>query len=395
MPFYSWSGITQDGKKTQGLLFTKNLKSAKNELLIEKIFPLKLTYQIKLNLCKIRPSELVEFIERFSMLISANLTIVKALEITKQSEKNHLLKSILNDCQKTVLQGTPLSKAWKKYSPYFTELHANLLAIGEQTGELPLILQGLASYSKKMLEQQQKISRSLIYPAIIASIGLTISIIFLIFIVPQLAQMFSQLDKELPYYTKQIIKLSNFLINWGKLCVVVSLAILIIVKLLYKAIKKNYDLKMLLFNNLPLLKQLYEKITLYFIVRTLNLSIKAGIPLLTSLGNTLAATKNAKYQKSLKKIILKITAGESLYQAFKEQLLFPSALLQLLKVGEETGDLEAATEKITLIYESQLNEFLNSFNRLIEPTITIILGILIASLAIAMYLPIFQLGSSI
>lgn len=396
MPIYNWHGINQEGKKICGLEPAANLTQLKNKLSHQNIFPLRIKSQSSLTNWfghRIKTKHTNHFIDQLAILISNNTPIVKALKIMLQEENNLALKNLITLCQNSIAEGKSLSQTWNDYPEYFSALSCGLINAGEQSGKLDLILQELSSYLKKTALEKSKIIKALIYPATVLVVTIMVITIFLVFVIPQFATMFNNFGAELPRYTQTIIYCSNFIQTYWQIILTGIIGAIISIKIMhYRSLKFREFLDYTYFK-LPIIKKILLAATLTKFTKTLGLTLNSGIPLLQAMNIAIPTVTSLHYIAALKNTTELVALGKPLHQALIKQQLFPTKMIQLLALGEETGTLDQMLTQISKIYEEELNNITDNLNKLLEPIIIIILGLIVGSLVIGMYLPIFRLGT--
>ncbi|MBU0743946.1 MAG: type II secretion system F family protein [Gammaproteobacteria bacterium] len=398
MTTYIWTGLNRDGIKLSGIETAANHLELKNNLLKQNIFPLKIKLRHTLNLqfySKIKTKQITLFIEQLTILINANIPLIRALNIIIEDNKNTKLKDLIISCRHSISEGKTLHQSLRQHPQYFTSLACGIIDAGEQSGTLDIMLSELTNYLKKNEEQNRKIIKALLYPCTILAVTILVTTILLIFVIPGFATMFNDFGAKIPTYTQIIINLSKLMQQyWG---VILSGLIILIISskiahhrsILYRNFLEKISLK------LPLIKNILIYAIIYRLTKTLSLTLKAGIPLLTAINISTATISNLQYKLALQKTASLITNGKSLHHALQKQNLFPDQVIQLIALGEETGALDIMLEKVSAIYNKNLNNLTDNLNNLLEPLIMIIMGILVGGLVIGMYLPLLRLGTII
>lgn len=332
---------------------------------------------------KISSLEIAAFFRQFATLVHAGIPIVQSLEMLSHNTETQAFKKIIHSVRTSIETGLALSESLRAFSYCFDHFSCYLIYIGEQSGTLPAILKRIADHKEKILVYKRQLQQALLYPITVVSVSLIIIMIMLIFVVPRFAEIFQNMHGTLPRFTVFIIDVSQ-------------------------AIKSNYDL--LLFSILllfyfrnrflpiiwkcPILKTLYQKNGLSHFAYQLAITLKAGIPITDALQIMMNAP-HSFYSKFLPRIYQELNNGSFLSEVLHSTSSFPTLMVQMIKVGEESGTLEEMLEKISEIYTAEVDHFLKNLNHLLEPLIMVVLGVLIGGLVIAMYLPIFRLGAEI
>lgn len=341
----------------------------------------------------IKSSELTVFTRQLATLLSAGIPLIQGLTIIIVSTKNKSFVKVLQQLKKKVESGLSFSAALKRHSNVFDTLYCSLCEAGEQSGTLDILLDRIALYREKKDLIIKKINTALYYPAAVFIIAWIVSIILLVKVVPTFKDMFKGFNAPLPYFTLMIIHISDMVKHYGGYFIG---GFFIIFIFLFRLYKKNNLVKAkshLLFLKLPIFGQLIQKAILARFARTLATLFAAGIPLMESLDALGKTSTNVIYQKAIQQSRSSLTHGHSLHNAMKQTLFFPAMVIQMVNVGEESGTLEAMLNKIAELYEAEVEASLNGLSTLLEPVIMVFLGLIVGSLVIALYLPIFELGS--
>jgi type IV pilus assembly protein PilC len=393
MPIYNWFGIDHSGKKISGTEYANNRDQLKNKLAKQRIFLLKASIKVILwQNNKIKAKHITAFISQLAILINANTPLMTAFNIISRDEKNKNLKNLIIECKNSISAGQSLYKTLCKYPQYFNELLCSLINVGEQSGNLDLILNEVTKHFAQMALQKRKIIKALLYPAAVLGITFLVTAILLLFVIPQFKTMYSNLGAALPAYTQWIINFGDFFQKYWMLIFGGIISIIISIKIVYqRSLKLRHY-----FDDLSLQTPIINKILTYAIItrltKTIGLSFRSGMPLLKAINISIGTIRNWRYQRALQKIADAIANGQMLCKSMEEQNLFPTKVIQLIALGEETGKLDVMLEKVAAIYSEELNAITDNLNSLLEPMIMLILGVLVGGLIIGMYLPIFRMG---
>jgi type IV pilus assembly protein PilC len=392
MPTYAWSGIDGAGKKISGIDCANNKRELKSKFIKQDIFLLK-TSTVFWRSSKIKFKHIAVFIEQLAVLINANINLVAAFDILIQDEDNKILKNLIIDCKNSISAGQSLYKTLAQYPQYFNELLCGLVKVGEQSGNLDVMLNELSDYFTKITIQKRKIIKALLYPTAILIITFFVTAILLLFVVPQFKTMYGDFGASLPGYTQFIINLGIFFQKYWYAIFGGIIMVVIGAKFIYQRSQKfrNYldDLSL----KIPFLNKILIFAMISRIAKTIGLSFKSGMPLLQAINMAAITIKNWRYRLAIQKITKSIASGNAFHVALEEQKLFPAVVIQLIALGEETGKLDLMLEKIAMIFDENLNAIIENLNTLLEPIIMLILGIIVGGLIIGMYLPIFRLGT--
>jgi len=338
---------------------------------------------------------IINLLAHLSSLITAGIPILQAIKTTQISTKHAALKACLCDIEIHLRNGSPLSNALKHYPHYFDTITCELIKTGEATGNLEAMLEHIIVYKEKNLQLKNHIKKALFYPLSILCIALIVTIFMLIFIVPQFALLFKDFGGTLPTATLCVIALSNFIKQFG-VSVLLSIFLLWAAYSCLKKHNANFALYIdMALIKLPLIGDFLKQTITARLANALSLLISAGIPLLNALENSQGLAGNQIYTLGLKFIGSKLHQGESFSKSLKQTGLFPSLMLEMVAIGEETGKLDTLLKKTAVFFEQNIERKLAYLCQLLEPITMVILSVIIGGLVIAMYLPIFKLGTII
>lgn len=332
------------------------------------------------------------FFRQLAALITAGIPIVQSCEILRKSQKNRPLQQVIATIKINMEAGNALSWCLSQFPRYFDSLICHLIQTGEQSGTLPITLDRIALHKENLLSIKNKIKQALFYPTIVLLVALVVSITMLTVVIPRFAELFQSMHSSLPIFTLGVIHLSELIRTYDWLTLFPLLAILLLIYYSHHSASFRCSIERLILQT-PYFGHIYAKIILTRFCRTLATTFAAGIPISESL-KTIAYTNGSNfYAQTILKLQVQIAKGQQLHQAMHRQLFFPPMLVQMVKIGEESGTLERMLEKIASIYEADVTYFISNCGHLLEPLIIAILGVLIGGLVIAMYLPIFKLGT--
>jgi len=395
MKSYKWYGKNFQGAFTSGEIEAFSYKLAKFYLSQQKIkchFVMrKMNFFIKTSITSF---EIALFLKQLALLINSGIPLVQACIIISKLEKKLLLKNIISAIKNEIELGKNLSLCLTKFPKYFDSLSCYMIELGEQSGLLDKMLFMVSNYKEKTLTMQKKFQQALIYPGVTIISALFIIIFMLIVVVPRFEDLFSNMHSRLPFATLCIIHLSHFLRNSFFLLLIPPIMLVLIWHYGKRTFSiKNVKDKFFLF--IPYFGTTYKKILLSRFSSSLAATFSAGVPILESLPLVSKTIDNFVFQKEILQLQNQIAFGISLHTAMERLSFFPPLFASMIKVGEETGKLDLMLEKISTIYEIDIDNCFNHFNKLLEPLIILILGVLIGGVVIAMYLPIFKLGTFI
>jgi type IV pilus assembly protein PilC len=396
---FVWEGKDKRGTKMKGEQPSKNANLVRAELRRQGITPTVVKAKPKPLFGsagkKVSPKEIAVFSRQLATMMKSGVPIVTALEIIAGGQKNPKAKELFTSLRTDIEGGSSVYEALGKQPVYFDELYRNLVKAGESAGVLETVLDTIASYKENIESLKGKIKKALFYPATVIAVAILVSAILLVFVVPQFQQVFASFGADLPAFTKMIIAASDFMIAywWLVLFVVIGTGFLFVYfKKRSLAFSHFLDRMML---KVPVVGQILHNAAIARFARTLAVTFKAGVPLVEALDIVSGATGNTVYEKAVKRIRDDVSVGYQMNMAMKQVNLFPHMVVQMTAIGEEAGALDAMLFKVAEFYEEEVNNAVDALSSLLEPMIMIIIGGVVGSMVVGMYLPIFKLAAAI
>ncbi len=343
----------------------------------------------------IKMREILIFTHQIARLLKAGIPLLQILQLLKSTTRNMLLGDYIQKLIANLEDGFSLSEALEGNKLYFNKFYCRLVALGEKTASLGLMFDRIAIYQEKNMKFKAKITNALVYPLVVLVVAILVFVALLVGVVPQFEQFFSEVGAQLPLITRIIIYLSK---NIGFISFVFGFSLSLVV-IVFIFLKKKYsfvDNKIdSYYLKIPIIHKIISEVIVARITRALSTALSAGLPLIDALQLIADLSGNFVYKKAILKSCLLIREGECFYYAFSQQKLFPLDLLQLIKVGEIGNCLIEILNNTADLYEEKMNYFAENLSVLLEPLLIIFLGLMISCLIVAMYLPIFKLGSII
>ncbi|TGZ34314.1 Type II secretion system protein F [Photobacterium damselae subsp. damselae] len=397
--YYRWRGVNQGGKKITGVTLGFQEQEVRAQLTEQMIQVKKIKRTNPSTLDKIRnqmkSSDVTAITRQLATMIESGVPIVQALKLMASSHHKAEVRAVLTQVNTQVEAGASLSKALKSSSPLFDNFYCDLVATGEETGYLGQVFVRLATYREKSEEMRKKVIKAMIYPSMVMLTAISVTILMLVFVIPQFAAIFSSFGAELPWFTRQVLKASDFLINYGGYLAVGLLLALVLYRYSYKR-SYSFRLRMARLSlRLPIIGNVVLKATIARFARTLATTFSAGIPLLTGLQSAGKTAGNLHIEEAIMEAHTSAAAGMPLYLSLRQCNVFPELMLQMTMIGEESGSLDDMLNKMASLYENDVDNIVDNLGQILEPLIIIVLGVLIGGLLVAMYMPIFTLMSVI
>ena len=390
---FTWEGKDKNGKAVQGELRAFSPSSIAATLRRQGISAVQIKKKKFTRGKKISDKDICFFTRQLSTMLKAGVPLLQSFDIISQGNANPTFSKLLQEIRADIETGSSLHSAFKRHPDYFDALYCNLIAAGEQAGILKEILTRLALYKEKTLAVKRKIRSAMIYPLAILGVAVIVTTVIMIWVIPAFKDVFSSFGAELPLPTKIVIWLSDMFVHYWYW---VAAALIISSLLFIRAWKRSPSMqistdKLLL--KLPLFGPVIRKAIIARWTRTLSTMFAAGVPLIESLDSVGGASGNAVYIEATRKISAAVSSGSSLVSAMQTTKAFPAMVTQMVAIGEESGALDQMLTKVAEFHEEEVDNAVASLSSLMEPVIMVILGVVIGGLVIAMYLPIFQLGS--
>lgn len=343
---------------------------------------------------KVSITDIIFFLQQLAVLVSAGIALMQACDILEKSTEKKALQSLIHSLKKEIARGNSFFASISLFPQCFDELACQLVKMGEHTGKLGEIIHLIANYKEKNLSLQKKLINIFLYPSIIMLVAMLMLLIMFIFVIPRFADLFADWQQRLPWFSRFIFALSlKFKKTLGSILLLFVLFTgLVVYTFNFTKLKLNLH-KVLL--TLPLIKSAVRMNLLARFAKNLNITLCGGIPIIDALSLASRACDNSEFSQVTARVRMRLMTGMQLHQAMQLQRFFPNLMIQMIKVGEESGTLEQALEKFAYFYETQIDQLLNLLDKILEPLIILILGVLIGGIMIGIYLPIFQLGAAI
>ncbi len=392
---FKWEGTDTKGQKVRGQTVAVSEAAVRAQLRKQGVVPVRISKEFSLFKSggKITPYDIAIFSRQLATMLSAGIPLVQGFEIVGNGHDNPAMRKLIQGIKVDLESGTALAEALGRHPLYFDDLYVNLVTAGEQAGALDTLLDKVATYKEKTENIKKKIKKALFYPAAVLVVAVIVTIILLIFVIPQFESLFKGFGADLPAFTRMVIDLSAFVQSKGIFLAVVvggGVGFYIYTRKRSKKLREFEDRLML---KLPIVGNIIEKAAVARFARTLSTMFSAGVPLVEALQSVAGATGNIVYEKAVLAMRDEVSTGQRLQRAMENTGIFPNMVIQMIAVGEESGSLDEMSSKVADFYEADVDNAVDSMSSLLEPLIMAILGVLVGGLVIAMYLPIFKLGA--
>jgi len=390
---YAWEGKDKSGKTVRGELRAGGVAIVNVTLRRQGVLVTKVKKKVYRSGKKISEKDIALFTRQLATMMKAGVPLLQSFEIVGKGHANPSMGKLIMDLRADIETGTSLNNAFRKYPLYFDPLFCNLVGAGEQAGILEELLTRLAIYKEKTIAIKAKIKSALMYPVSILAIAFIVTAVIMIWVVPAFKTVFSSFGAELPAPTLIVMAISDFFVTWWYLIFGgIFGSLYFFFQSWRRSLKMQQTMDRLLLKA-PIFGAVVRKATIARWTRTLATMFAAGVPLVEALDSVGGASGNAVYLEATRKIQTEVSSGTSLTVAMQNANVFPTMVTQMVAIGEESGALDAMLGKVADFFEEEVDEAVAGLSSLMEPIIMVILGVIIGGLVIAMYLPIFKLGS--
>jgi type IV pilus assembly protein PilC len=404
MAIFVWEGRTAQGRIVKGdTLEAPNVEAALARLREQRIRPIANKVREKgagldkeLSIPGFGPTvstkELSVATRQLATMIDAGLPIVQCLDILGEQSENKLLRTTITTIRRDVEGGCTLADALRKHPKIFDDLYVNMVEAGEAGGILNTILNRIALFIEKASRLKKKVKGAMIYPVAIVLVAIIVVAILMIFVIPVFAELYGSMGQALPAPTQICINISNFFVAYWWLMLLSAIGVVMGIKLYYKTPQGHMKIDALLLR-MPVIGDLLRKVAVARFSQNMALLLSSGVPILDGLAITGKTAGNKVVEKAIMESRVSISKGNTVAEPLRESKIFPPLVCQMVAVGESTGGLDGMLRKVAELYEEEVDDAVNNLTAMMEPAIMVVLGVILGGLVVAMYLPIFQMGS--
>lgn len=399
LPVFVWEGTDKRGKKMKGEQRARNANLLRAELRRQGIQPGKVKPKPKPLFGSagkpVSPKDVAIFSRQIATMMRSGVPIVNSLEIIGNGQKNPRMKKLVDEVRMDIEGGSSIYEAMSKHPVQFDELYRNLVHAGETSGALETVLATIADYKENIESIKGKIKKALFYPAAVIAVAILVCAILMVYVVPIFSEQFQSFGADLPAFTALVFGISEQMVKWWWAIVVVVAAAIISFLYVYKRsprLQHGVD-RMLL--KIPVIGQVLHNSAIARFARTLAVTFKAGVPLVEAMESVAGATGNRVYTNAVLEMRDDVATGYPLNVAMKQVNLFPHMVVQMTSIGEEAGALDTMLFKVAEFYEEEVDNAVDTISSLIEPFVMVVIGGLVGSIVVAMYLPIFKLAMTV
>lgn len=394
---YLWQGTNKQGRRVKGQLSGENVNQVRAELRRQGVAPLKVKKKPKDLFAprkpKIKPADIAVFSRMLATMMSSGVPLMQSMQIIGEGHENASMQEMVLAIKSDVESGTSLADSLSKFPLHFDDLYVNLVNAGEQSGTLETLLHEIADYQEKTEALKSKIRKALVYPSAIIVVAFIVTSILMIFVIPQFEALFTGFGADLPGLTKMVISLSQWFQEFWWLLFGGIIGVIVGFMAAKKRSRKLQHFLDRLLLKLPVIGNVLHKGAIARFARTFSTMFKAGVPMVEAMTSVAGATGNIVFSDATLEMRDEVSTGTQLNKAMLDTELFPNMAVQMTAIGEESGSLDSMLAKIADFFEREVDEAVDNMTALMEPLIMAFLGVVIGTLVIAMYLPIFKLGA--
>lgn len=399
LTLFEWQGTNRRGEIVKGVQEARSIALVKAELrkqgIITKKIQIKREPFFSKKSKKIGSEDITVFSRQLATMMQAGIPLISSFDIVAKGQTNEKMRKLIEAVKHNVEGGSTLAESLSKHPEHFNELFCNLVEAGEQSGSLEQMLDNIATYKEKTESIKKKIKKALFYPIAVLIIAILVSAGLLIYVVPQFETVFAGFGADLPAVTRFVIDLSEFMQSyWYILFGALGGGVYAFIYFKKTSAQFAHTLDRLSLK-MPVIGEILQNAAIARFSRTLAITFAAGMPLVDALKCVAGATGNVLYAEATKKIREEVSTGQQMQLAMVNTGLFPTMVVQMVAIGEESGKLESMLNKVADFYEEEVDNAVDALSSLLEPIIMAILGILVGGLVVAMYMPIFKLGTII
>jgi type IV pilus assembly protein PilC len=390
---FVWEGLDRNNRQVRGEVKAASETVVVTNLRRQGIKISKIKRQTFRGGKKVTERDITFFTRQLATMLKAGVPLLQSFEIVARGHSNARFSRLMMDIKNRVEQGSSLSQAFRAHPNQFDTLYCNLISAGETSGMLDGVLDRLATYKEKILAIKAKIKSALFYPISVIVVAIVVVWVIMVFVIPAFKEVFKSFGADLPAPTLIVMTISDWVVTyWWAVFLVVGGTIFGIGAMYRRSEAVRYGVDRLMLK-IPIIGEILEKATIARWTRTLQTMFAAGVPLVESLDAVGGASGNLVYVSATKRIQTEVSTGTSLTTSMANTKLFPSMVLQMTQIGEESGSVDGMLSKIAEFYEREVDDAVAALSSLLEPIIIVFLGVVIGGLVVAMYLPIFKLGS--
>jgi type IV pilus assembly protein PilC len=393
---FAWEGRDKRGNRIKGKSLAPDESALRVELRKQGIAPARIRKQSQsMKGGKVNAADISVFARQLATMLASGIPMVQAFEIVGSGSEKPALQKLILDVKGDIEAGSSLHEALGKHPLYFDDLFVNLVEAGEQAGALETLLDKIATYKEKSEAMKKKVKKALFYPAAVVAVAFLVTIILMIFVIPEFQKLFEGFGANLPAFTMLVINISEIVQHQGIYLAIVAGAAVWTFLYFKKRSRKMRQVLDRITLKIPIIGPIVNKAAIARYARTLSTMFAAGVPLVEALESVAGACGNIVYEDAVMKMKDEVATGQRLQRAMEMTGIFPNMVVQMIAVGEESGSLDTMSGKVATFYEAEVDNAVDAMSSLLEPLIMVVLGVIVGGLVIAMYLPIFKMGQVI
>ncbi|GAA5180493.1 type II secretion system F family protein [Niveibacterium umoris] len=389
---FTWEGKDKNGRVVRGETRAGSASIVQANLRRQGISNAKVKKRSFSKGGKVTDKDIALFTRQLATMLRSGVPLLQTFDIAIKGASNPALARLLNEIRSDIESGAGLANAFRKHPVYFDSLYANLVAAGEQSGALDALLDRLATYKEKILAIKSKIKGALFYPISVVAVAFGVVAVMMLFVIPQFKSVFTSFGAELPAPTLLVMSMSDFFIAYWYLVFGGIFGAIAGLTFAYKRSPQMQFTMDRLILQFPVIGAIIRKATVARWTRTLATMFAAGVPLVEALDSVGGAAGNRVYELATKQIQNEVSTGTSLTISMQNSNVFPTMVVQMVSIGEESGQLDSMLGKVSDFFEREVDDAVDALSQLLEPLIIVFLGTVVGGLVVAMYLPIFKLG---
>lgn len=394
---FRWEGKDRKGNRIKGRGLAKDEMEMRADLRKQGIAASRIRKESQLfkSKGKVTAEDIAIFSRQLATMLSAGIPMVQAFEIIGVGHEKPAMQKLVLNIKNEIETGNTLHQSLAKHPLHFDDLFVNLVEAGEHAGALETVLEKIATYKEKTEALKKKIKKALFYPAAVVAVAIIVTVILLLFVIPQFESLFRGFGADLPAFTQFVIGMSRWMQDNGWILLAVVGALAFTFRYFYKRSRKMRHAIDKMSLQIPVIGPILKKSAIARFARTLATMFSAGVPLVEAMKSVAGATGNIVYQDAVMRMRDEVSTGLRMQRAMENTGLFPNMVVQMIAVGEESGSLDEMASKVAEFYEADVDAAVDGLSSLLEPLIMVILGTLVGGMVVAMYLPIFKLGAVI
>ena len=394
---FLWEGKDKKGNRVKGRGLARDEMEIRSDLRKQGIAATRVRKESKLFKSdgKVTAEDIALFARQLATMLNVGIPMVQSFEIIGVGNDKPAVQKLVLAIKSDIETGNSLHQSLAKHPLYFDDLFVNLVEAGEHAGALETVLEKIATYKEKTEALKKKIKKALFYPAAVLAVAVIVTVILLLFVIPQFESLFKGFGADLPAFTQFVVDLSRWMQSSGWMLLIAVGVVISAFAYFYKRSRPLRQFIDKLSLQVPVIGPILKKSAIARYARTLATMFGAGVPLVEAMKSVAGATGNIIYQDAVLRMRDEIATGMRMQRAMENTGLFPNMVVQMIAVGEESGSLDEMASKVADFYEADVDAAVDALSSLLEPMIMVILGVLVGGMVVAMYLPIFKLGAVI